>query len=225
MLEDIVAKLKSMGKIDEHQIKMMEKYGINVNDIYGVKLPDIRAFAKKIGKDHELAQDLWNLHNRETMILATLIEDKKLVTESQIENWVLQFNSWEIVDQCCINLIVNLPFANRKAMEWSEREEEFVKRAGFSLMAVIAVHDKKSADSAFFPFLEQVKKHSSDDRNFVKKSVNWALRQIGKRNKTLNAKALVYAREIMKMESKAAQWNAEDAIKELESDSIQKKLK
>jgi len=214
-----------MGNIDEHQIKMLEKYGINVNDIYGVKLPDIRAFAKKIGKDHKLAQDLWNLHNRETMILATLIEEKKLVTESQIDQWALQFNSWEIVDQCCINLIVNLPFANRKAMEWSEREEEFVKRAGFSLMAVIAVHDKKSADYAFFPFLEQVKKHSNDDRNFVKKSVNWALRQIGKRNKTLNAKALVYAREIMKMESKAAQWNAKDAIKELESDSIQKKLK
>jgi 3-methyladenine DNA glycosylase AlkD len=223
-LEEIISELKSMGKIDEHQIIMLQKYGINVEDIYGVKLPDIRAFAKKIGKDHKLAQELWILHNRETMILATLIEDKEMVTETQIDEWVSQFNSWEICDQCCINLIVNLSYAHRKAMEWSERHEEFVKRAGFSLMAVIAVHDKKSNDSAFYPFLDQIKKHATDERNFVKKSVNWALRQIGKRNKSLNEKTINLAQEILKLDSKAARWNAKDAIKELESESVHKKF-
>jgi len=153
-----------------------------------------------------------------------MIEDPEMVTEKQIEDWVKEFNYWEICDQCCMNLFERTKFAYKKAIEWSSREKEFVKRAGFVLMARLAVSDKKADNKRFEKFLPVIKRETTDDRNYVKKAVNWALRQIGKRNLNLNGKAIKIAKEIQKMDSKTAKWIASDAIRELTSNAVQKKL-
>ena len=155
--------------------------------------------AKEIGTNHELALELWN-----TRILAGMIDDPKSVTDIQMEDWVKEFNSWELCDQCCGNLFDKTSFAFTKVIEWSKRKEEFVKRAGFALMAVLAVHDKKASDEEFVRFMPHIKREAVDERNFVKKSVNWALRQIGKRNLSLNKIAIQTAEEIKTLDSKAA---------------------
>jgi len=153
-----------------------------------------------------------------------MIDDPKEVTEVQMERWVKDFDSWDICDQCCSNLFDKTDLAYQKAVEWSAREEEFVKRAGFVLMAALAVHDKKAEDEAFLQFLPLIKRESTDARNFVKKAVNWALRQIGKRNIVLNTKAIETAKEIRKLETRSAQWIAADALRELTSEKIQRRL-
>ena len=142
-----------------------------------------------------------------------------------METWVKDFDSWDVCDQVCSNLFDKTPFAYRKAIEWSKREEEFVKRAGFVLMATLSVHDKKADNKKFEQFFPIIKRESNDNRNFVKKAVNWALRQIGKRNLSLNKKAIKTAKEIQKMDSKSARWIASDALRELTSEKIQKRLK
>jgi 3-methyladenine DNA glycosylase AlkD len=146
------------------------------------------------------------------------------VTEKQMESWVKDFDSWDICDQCCSNLFDKTKFAHKKAIEWSKRREEFVKRAGFVLMATLAVHDKEAGDKEFLKFLPIIIREATDDRNFVKKAVNWALRQIGKRNSALNKIAIQTAKEIQKIDSKSAKWIASDAIRELTSEAVQKKL-
>ncbi len=147
-----------------------------------------------------------------------------MVTDMQMESWVKDFDSWDVCDQCCSNLFDKTKFAHQKAVEWSKREDEFVKRAGFTLMATLAVHDKKAADEEFLKFLPIIKDESIDDRNFVKKAVNWALRQIGKRNPNLNGIAIKVAEEIQQINSKSARWIASDAIRELTSEAVQKRL-
>jgi 3-methyladenine DNA glycosylase AlkD len=154
-----------------------------------------------------------------------MVDIPKLVTEKQMDDWVKDFNSWDLCDQCCSNLFDKTPFAYKKAIQWSRRKEEFVKRAGFTLMATLAVHDKRTENKVFEKFLPIIKRESADDRNFVKKAVNWALRQIGKRNRELNKEAVKTAKEILKMDSKAARWIAFDAIRELTSMSVKKRLK
>jgi 3-methyladenine DNA glycosylase AlkD len=154
-----------------------------------------------------------------------MIEDPEEVTEDQMEKWVSDFDSWDVCDQCCSNLFDKTPFAYKKAMEWSKRKEEFVKRAGFVLMACLAVHDRKGEDKQFVQFLLSVKREATDNRNFVKKAVNWALRQIGKRNLLLNEMAIKTAKEIQKKNSRSGKWIASDAIRELTSESIQERLK
>jgi len=153
-----------------------------------------------------------------------MIEEPEKVTGSQMERWVKDFNSWDLCDQCCSNLFDRTRFAHEKAMEWSGREEEFVKRAGFALMACLAVHDKNATDGEFVKFMPVIKRESEDPRNFVKKAVNWALRQIGKRNLALNSVAIQTALEIQTMDSRSARWIASDALRELTSEKIQKKL-
>ena len=203
----------------------MARFGINTGKTYGVRMPELRSIAKNIGKDHELAEKLWNAGYGETKILASLIEDPKMVTESQMEKWVNEFDSWDVCDQCCINLFRKIPFARQKVFKWSLRDEEFVKRAAFALIAVLAVHDKKADDEKFEEFFPLIIRESFDNRNFVKKSVNWALRQIGKRNTALNRKAVEIAEEIQNRNSRAAKWMASDAIRELKSEKVQKRLK
>jgi len=148
-----------------------------------------------------------------------------MVTEAQMEEWAVEFDSWDVCDQCCMNLFRKTPFAYKKAFEWSMRDEEFVKRAAFTLIATLAVHDKKADDSKFEQFFPIILRESSDNRNFVKKAVNWALRQIGKRNLYLNKKAIILAEKINKTESKSAKWIAKDALRELKSEKIQIRLK
>jgi len=221
--DDILKRLKSLS--DPRAVEGMAKYGITPERTYGVSIPNLRKIAKEIGKDHELAQKLWESDIRETRILASMIDNPETVTEEQMEGWVKDFDYWEICDQCCQNLFIKTDFAYQKAVDWSGRDEEFIKRAGFALMAWLAFKDKKAKDEQFEKFLPIIKREATDNRNFVKKAVNWALRQIGKRNIGLNMKAIETAKEIQKIESKSAKWIAQDAIKELTSDAIQERLK
>jgi 3-methyladenine DNA glycosylase AlkD len=153
-----------------------------------------------------------------------MIDVPEKVTETQLERWVKDFDSWDVCDQCCSNLFDKTKFAHKKAIEWSKRREEFVKRAGFVLMATLAVHDKEADNQKFMRFLPIIKREATDERNFVKKAVNWALRQIGKRNSALNKIAIQTAKKIQKIDSKSARWIASDAIRELTSEAVRKKL-
>jgi 3-methyladenine DNA glycosylase AlkD len=157
--------------------------------------------------------------------LASIIDDKKLVTAGQMDKWVRDFDSWDVCDQVCMNLFRHTSFAHKKAVEWAGKEKEFVKRAGYAMMACLASGDKKAADSDFKKFFPLIKKAASDERNFVRKAVNWALRQIGKRNRALNMAAIKLADEIIKIKEKSAKWIAADALRELKSPEIQKRLK
>ncbi len=198
----------------------MSRYGIKTDHAFGIKLPDIRAIVKKIGKNHSLALELWVTGYHEARFLAAFIDNPKEVTEKQMEDWVRDFDSWDICDQTCGNLFDQTPFAFRKAIEWSSAAEEFVKRAAFALMAALAVHAKKIPDNEFLNFLPVIEQESGDDRNFVKKAVNWALRQIGKRSRFLHKEALKTAYRIKEQPSRSAKWIAADAIRELENSKI-----
>jgi 3-methyladenine DNA glycosylase AlkD len=221
-LKDVIAELRSMG--DPEAAAGMARYGIKADRALGVSIPGLQSLAKKIGKNRKLAQDLWSSAVHEARILACMIDDPQQITADRLERLVNEFDSWDLCDQCCNRLFSKTPFARQKALAWANRPEEFVKRAGFVMMAVLAVHDKKAADKQFDAFFEQIKKGAIDGRNFVKKAVNWALRQIGKRNMSLNRKAIAVAEEIQQLESKAARWIANDALRELRSEKIQKRL-
>jgi len=221
-LKAVLAELKSMG--NPKAAAGMARYGIKAERALGVSIPKLEGLAKKIGKSHKLAEDLWSSAIHEARILACMIDDPKQITEAQMERWVNEFDSWDLCDQCCNRLFRKSKFAHQKALTWACRPDEFVKRAGFVLMAVLAVHDKKAADRQFDPFFELVKKEAGDTRNFVKKAVNWALRQIGKRNLTLNKKAITLAEEIQQNESKTARWVAKDALRDMRSEKDQKRL-
>jgi 3-methyladenine DNA glycosylase AlkD len=221
--EQIIGALESLSNPED--VEGRTRFGINHTKAYGVRMPELRRIAKNTGKDHELAEKLWNAGYGETKILASLIDDPKMVTESQMEKWVGEFDSWDVCDQCCINLFRKTPFAYKKIFDWSERDEEFVKRAAFAMIAVLAVHDKKAEDKKFEEFFHLIIREADDNRNFVKKAVNWALRQIGKRNLNLNKKAIEIAEEIHNMDSKSAKWIASDAIRELRDEKIKERLK
>lgn len=219
---DIIRKLKSLA--DPAVVKGMARFGIKPNNTYGISVPNLRRVAREAGKDHDLARQLWASGIHEARLLAGMIDDPELVTGEQMESWVKDFDSWDVCDQCCSNLFDKTRLAYRKAAEWSRREEEFVRRAGFALMAALAVHDKKAADADFLKFLPLIKKAATDDRNFVKKAVNWALRQIGKRNLNLNKMAIKTAGEIQRIDAGSARWIAADAIRELTGEAVQKRL-
>lgn len=221
--DDIVARLKALS--NPEAVKGMARYGINPDNAYGVSIPNLRTMAKEIGRNHSLSETLWSSGIHEARILASMIDDPDMVAEEQAERWVRDFDSWDVCDQCCNNLLKKVAFAYEKAAEWSLREEEFVKRAGFVLMACLAVSDKKADDTKFEIFLPVIKREAVDMRNYVKKAVNWALRQIGKRNRRLNKKAIEAAKEILQMDSSSAIWIASDAIRELTSQAVQLKLK
>ncbi len=220
--KEILKKLKSLG--DPKNVVGMARFGINPENTYGVSIPNLRKLAKEIGKDHKLASQLWDSGIHEARILAGFVDDPKLVTPKQMDRWIAGFDSWDVCDQVCANLFDRMPIAYEKAIEWSRKEGEFEKRAGFALMAALAWHDREAEDKKFLPFFPFIKKGATDKRNFVKKAVNWALRQIGKRNKNLNKAAIVTAKEIQRLDSKAAKWVASDALRELESPAVKKRL-
>jgi 3-methyladenine DNA glycosylase AlkD len=203
----------------------MARYGINPKKNYGISVTTLRKLARRIGKNHRLAQKLWKTGIRDARMLAASIDDPQLVSEKQMEQWVIDIDSWDVCDHCCGHLFDKTQFAYKKAVEWSGRNETFVKRAAFSLIAWLSVHDKKAHDKKFIAFLPILVRESTDNRNYIKKAVNWALRQIGKRNQLLNRKALETATHIRTIESKSAQWIAADAIRELTSPAIQKRMK
>jgi len=221
--EEIIKKLRSLA--NPKNVAGMARFGISPKNTLGVPVPKLRALAKRIGKDHKLAQKLWNSKIHEARILASMIDDPKLVTEKQINKWVKDFNSWDVCDQVCMNLFVFAKPAYKKCFEFPKRKEEFVRRTGFTLMACFAFKRRDLKDGDLIKFFPVIKKYSTDERNFVRKAVNWALRQIGKRNIKLNKEAIKAAKEIQKTNSKTAKWIAYDAIKELESKAVQKRLK
>lgn len=203
----------------------MARFGIRPKTkVYGVTNADLRVLAKDIRRSHVLAFRLWRSGVHEARILASIVDEVEKVTERQMDQWVKDFDSWDVCDQVCMNLFWQTPFAHKKAIEWSKRKPEFEKRSGFALMAVLAWKDKSATDAMFKKFFPLIKEESIDERNFVRKAVNWALRQIGKRNKNLNLLAIKAAKEIKNINSKSAQWIASDAIRELESGAVQKRL-
>ncbi len=222
-LEEVLARLNSLANPDS--VAGMARYGINPKGTLGISVPALRKLAKEIGRDHDLALQLWASGVHEARKLAALIDDPKQVGEEQMEAWAADLDSWDVCDGCCFDLFDKTPFAYGKAVEWSARGEEFVKRAGFALMAALAVHDKKAPDQRFRAFLSIIKRESSDDRNFVRKAVNWALRQIGKRSRRLNAAAIATAKEIRDIDSRAGRWIAADALRELTSEKVRERLR
>jgi 3-methyladenine DNA glycosylase AlkD len=221
-LDQILEQLKTLS--NPEAVEGMARFGINPTNTFGVSIPDLRSMAKKIGKNHQLAQQLWDSGFHEARILASMVDNPKEVTVTQMERWVKDFDSWDICDQCIMNLFEKTVYATHKAVEWSSRTEEFVKRSGFVLMARLAVSDKKATDTSFAVFLPFIVQESTDERNYVKKAVNWALRQIGKRNLALNKQAIQTAEKIRELDSKSARWIASDALRELTSEAVQKSL-
>jgi 3-methyladenine DNA glycosylase AlkD len=223
-VEQVIDRLRGMA--DPADIAGMARYGIETrHSLGGIATPKLQKLAKEIGRDHGLAEQLWVSNIREARLLACMIDDPKAVTEEQMERWVADFDSWDICDSCCGYLFDKTPFSYQKPHEWSLREEEFVKRAAFSLIAYLAVHDKKAPDERLLEFLPLIKREAGDGRNYVKKGVNWALRQIGKRSLMLNEAAIETAREIRATGSSSAGWIASDALRELTSEAVQRRLK
>ena len=222
-VEEVLERLKSMARPD--QLEGMAKYGIVVERRLGVSIPNLRRMAKELGQDHKLALELWKTGIAEARLVAAMTDDPEKLTEGQMEDWVKGINSWDVCDQVCMNLFEKVPLAWKKIIDWSEREEEFVKRAAFALMACLAWHDKKAKDEKFIKLFPVIIRGATDERNFVKKAVNWALRNIGKKNLNLNKAAINTAREIQQIDSKAARWIASDTIRELESEAVRRRLK
>jgi 3-methyladenine DNA glycosylase AlkD len=219
----VLGELRALG--DPVAVAGMARFGIRSSQVLGIPVPVLRALAKRIGRDHALAEDLWRSGILEARVLSSLLGDPKLVTEPLMDSWVADFDSWAVCDAACCNLFDKTKFAWKKALAWSRRDEEYVKRAGYVLMASLAVHDKAAADEKFLRFLPAIARGSIDERNFVRKAVNWALRQIGKRNASLHRAAIQAARDLRAMDSKSARWIAADALRELESDAVRRRLK
>jgi len=214
------------SKANPKNVEGMARFGIkSTGKVLGISTPFLRLLKKNIGKNHDLALNLWQTGILEARILAAFIADPKLMKKTVINRWVRDFDNWAICDGVCMHCFRNTPYAHEMIRPWTKRKEEFIRRAGFTMMATLAVGDKKSEDKVFLQYLSLIKKYSTDERNYVKKAVNWALRQIGKRNMKLNAAAIKMAKKIQKLDSSAAKWIAADALRELQSAAVQKRLK
>lgn len=222
-VEDVIKKLQEKAQPD--QLEGMARFGIVGEKRLGVRVPEMRKLAKEIGRNHELSRELWKTGIPDARILAGMIGEPEKLTDAQMEEWVQDFNSWDVCDQVCMNLFDKSPLAWKKVYDWSEREEEFVKRAAFALIACLAWHDKEEQDEKFITLLSLIEREATDDRNYVRKAVNWALRHIGKRNQALNQAAIAAAKKIKQLDSKSARWIASDAIRELEGERVQQRLK
>jgi 3-methyladenine DNA glycosylase AlkD len=219
--EELLAQLHALA--NPTNVAGMARYGINPQGTLGVSIWELRRIAKTVEPDHDLAEALWASGIHEARILASYIERPEWVREEQIERWVLDFDSWDICDQV-VELFAGTQFAYAKPFTWSQRPEEFVKRAAYALIAELAAHDKQASDEQMAQFFPLIIRQSTDGRNFVKKAVNWALRNIGKRNLNLNRLAIQTARQIQQIDDRTARWIAADALRELTSDKLQHKL-
>jgi 3-methyladenine DNA glycosylase AlkD len=211
--DGVVARLRALGT--ERDRAGMARFGINVDNAVGVGVTALRRLARGLPRDHRLAADLWNTGVHEARILASIVDQPDRVTAEQMSRWAREFDSWDLCDQCCQNLFWRTPFADRKARMWAGRRAEFVKRAAFALMASSAVKDRDAPDDRFLSYLELVEGEATDPRNFVRKAVSWALRQIGKRNRRLHRAAIASARRIGRIDDRAARWVSGDALREL----------
>jgi len=219
---EIIRQLKA--KAMPANLEGMARFGITVEKRLGVSVPEMRRIGRKIGRNHDLAASLWKTGIAEARIVASMIAAPEEMSAKDMDAWVIGIDSWDVCDQVCMNLFEKTPFVRQKIAEWSDRGEEFVKRAAFALIAGLAWHDKQAPDQDYMQFLQVIKHGATDERNFVKKAVNWALRNIGKRNARLNKATIKTARELQRMDSKAARWIAADAIRELEGAGVQRRL-
>jgi len=210
---------------EKRNVEGMARFGIRSKKVYGVAKPNLDQVARSIGKDHELGLKLWETGIHDARLLAMLISDPHRVTANQMERWVKDFDNWDVCDGTCCHLFVDARPAWEKALLWTRRKKEFEKRAGFALVAFLAVHDKEAADAPFRRFLKEIEHEAWDNRNFVRKAVNWALRNIGKRNERLNRAAIATAERVRSQRTRASLWIAADALRELKSDAVQKRLR
>jgi 3-methyladenine DNA glycosylase AlkD len=224
--EAVLAKLESLG--DPKYAAGMERYAISTPKSFGVSTPVLKQFARDVKKQaedrHALAQELWDSGIYDARAVAFLIDDPKLVSKKQMDAWAKDFDNWATVDGTCSYLFCRTPYAYEKAVEWAGRKPEFIKRAGFSLMAYLAVHDKKADDAKLAEFLPIIEQYADDDRNFVKKAVNWSLRQIGKRSLNLNNFAVETAERVKLQNTRSARWIASNALRELKSPKVLERL-
>jgi 3-methyladenine DNA glycosylase AlkD len=233
-LDDVMGELA--GKGSQRDRAGMERYGINVQNAYGVSVYELRRVAKRLGRDHELALALWRTGNHEARILASMVDDPAQVTPAQMASWAAQFDSWDVCDQVTSNLFDKTAWAYDKVTEWSSAADQWLKRAAFATAAALAAQDKKAPDESFTAILALVRREAGDERNFVKKAVNWALRNIGKRNAALHAAAIETAEAILaSAEALAAadrrdpaarseRWIARDALRELRSEKVLRRM-
>lgn len=226
-VSEVLKKLESLGSPEN--IAGMKRFRIETPESFGITAPVLKQFAREVKKQtpdrHALALRLWDTGNYDARAIAFIIDDPKQVSPEQMEIWAKDFDNWATVDGACSYLFCRTPYAYEKAFEWANREEEFVKRAAFSLVAYLAVHDKKVPDDKLAAFLPLIERHSDDDRNFVRKAVNWALRQIGKRSIELNKLAIDTAERIKSQGTKSSRWIASDALRELNSEKVLERLR
>lgn len=231
----ILEELRSRGSAEARA--GVARFGIETRAAFGVSVTELRKLARPLREDHDLALALWRTGHHEARLLACLVDDPKAVSEDQMEQWVGEFDSWDLCDQAALGLFGRTSAAWQKALEWAGRDGEFVKRAGFALMAGLAIHDKRASDQDFVSLFPVIEVGAGDPRNFVKKAVSWALRQIGKRSVELNAQAVACAERIKVSandaaggsrggppEARAARWVASDALRELTSDKVRERL-
>lgn len=219
---EILELLKERAKPEK--IQGMANFGLTPDSRLGVSVPDMRAIAKQVGKNHDVALELWESGYPEAQIVASMIAEPAQLTEVQMETWVIDLNSWDTCDQVCMNLFEKSPLVMEKIFDWSNREEEFVKRAAYALIACLAWHDKQMDNEEFTNLFPIISNGSTDDRNYVKKAVSWALRNIGKRNLDLNQAAIKLAQDVRQIDSRAARWIASDVLRELQSEQVHQRL-
>lgn len=221
--ERSLAELRRLG--EKRNVDGMARFGIVAKIVYGVAKPKMDELARRIGRDHELALKLWDTGVHDARILAGMIDEPAKVTASQMNRWVRDFDNWDVCDGTCCHLFVFAEAAWDRAIEWTKRTAEFEKRAGFALLAYLAYRDKAAKDSQYKKVLPILLREARDDRNFVRKAVNWALRNIGKRNVALNGAAIQTAERIKRLDSRVARWIAADALRELKSQAVQNRLR
>jgi len=222
VVDGVLERLRAVARPD--QVAGMARYGMAAERRLGVSVPDMRKIARQVGTNHPLALALWETGIAEARIVASMVADPRQLTGEQMEAWVIGLDSWDVCDQLCMNLFEKSPLAWEKIEAWSQREEEYVRRAAYALIACLAWHDKKAADERFIALMPVIRRGATDGRNYVKKAVSWALRNVGKRNRCLHRVAIETAHQIQALDSKAARWVAADALRELESQAVQRRL-
>ena len=220
--DDILAELRSHA--NPKNVEGMARYGIASTNTLGVNIPTLRAIAKRAGRDHALAEQLWQSGIHEARILAAMVDDPAKVTKRQMDRWAKDFDSWDVVDGVC-DLFVKTPYAYEKAHAWSSHKKEYVKRAAFTMIAYLTYRDKTARDADILQFLPVIRREAGDERNYVKKAVTWALRNTGKRTRRCNAAAIKCAEQIRADATRSGRWIAADALRELRSDAVQARLK
>ncbi len=222
-IDGVLGTLRAMG--DPSHLAGMERFGIDARDALGIRVTDLRALARTLGRNHDLAAGLWRSGIHEARMLASMVDEPERVTRRQMERWIAQVHSWDLCDGLCGNLFDRTTFWFDAALEWSAREPEFTKRGGFALMAWSAVHRKAEPDERFEAFLPATREQATDPRNYVKKAVSWALRQIGKRSEALHGPAVSTARQLLEVDDPTARWIARDALRELEGAAVLARLR